>query len=228
MCDIFISHAERDGQVARDLGVELEKAGFKVWFYERDSLPGATYISQVAEALHECRVVVVIVSPESLKSNQVTNEIVRAYEGSKHFIPVLYRITHEEFRDARDDWRQCLGASTSIVVPDEGVAAIVPRIARGLEHLGIKPGEAPKPAEPKPAPVRVAEPARPESRPEPPKPEPKREPAGKPTAAPPKPKPRLPTPRVKLSPRLWAGIGALVVIAAVVVWLTIILPALVS
>jgi hypothetical protein len=97
---------------------------------------------------------------------------------------VLYRITHEEFRDARDDWRQCLGASTSIVVPDEGVAAIVPRIAQGLEHLGIKPGEAPKPAEPKPAPVRVVEPTRPESKPEPAKPEPKRESAGKPTAAP--------------------------------------------
>ncbi|UCG43860.1 MAG: Vps62-related protein [candidate division WOR-3 bacterium] len=217
MSHIFISHAERDGQVANSLGTELEKAGFRVWFYERDSLPGATYISQVAKALRECQAVVVIVSPESLKSDQVTNEIVRAYEGHKPFIPVLYGVTHEEFRESRDDWRQCLGASTSIAVPEQGVAAIVPRIARGLEHLGIKPGEATKPPEPKPTPVRAAEPTRPESKPEPTKPEPKREPAARPASVAPKRKPKLPALRIKLSPWLWAAIGGVVVIAAVVV-----------
>ncbi len=219
MSQVFISHAERDGQVARDLGTELEKIGFKVWFYERDSLPGATYISQVAEALRGCQAVVVIVSPESLKSNQVTNEIVRAYEGNKHFIPVLHGITHEEYRNSRDDWRQCFGASTSIGIPDQGVAAIVPRIARGLEHLGIKPGEAPKPPEPKPTPVRTAEPTRPESKLEPARPEPKQEPVAKPASVAPKPERRPPTPRRKLSPWLWAGIAAacLLVVALVLV-----------
>ncbi len=220
MGQIFISHAERDGPVARDLGTELEKAGFRVWFYERDSLPGATYISQVAEALRECRVVVVIVSPGSLKSNQVTNEIVRAYEGDKHFIPVLYGISHEEFRKARDDWRQCLGASTSVGIPGQGVAAIVPRIARGLEHLGIKPGEAPRPPEPKPIPRPVADPARMESKPEPAQREPERGPAAKSTSVAPGPRSRLP----KLPWRrwqFWTGIGAVaaavVVVVAVVV-----------
>ena len=147
MSEIFISHAERDGQVARDLGVELEKAGFKVWFYERDSLPGATYLSQVAHALRECRAVVVVASPEAVKSNQVTNEIVRAYEGGKSLIPVLYNMTHEEFRDSRDDWRQCFGAATSVAIPKEGVATIVHRLAQGLELLGIKPGGPPEPEE---------------------------------------------------------------------------------
>ena len=160
MSHIFISHAEHDGPVVWDLGTGLENAGYKVWFYERDSLPGATYLSQVANALRDSRAVVVVVSPESVKSDQVTNELVRAFEDHKPLIPVLHNMTHEEFRNGRDEWRQCFGASTSVTIPEDGVAGVVPRIAQGLELLGIKPGESPKPGErkPEPAPKPVAKP----------------------------------------------------------------------
>jgi hypothetical protein len=140
----------------------MERVGFTVWFYERDNVPGQDYLTQVAKALEECKVVIVIVSPKSLRSRQVTNEIVTAYEGNKPFIPVLKGVTHDELREARRDWRQCFGASTSIRIPEEGLVAIVPRIAQGLEYLGIKRSEAPGPPEPKP----TAEPTLPESNPD--------------------------------------------------------------
>ncbi|UCG42761.1 MAG: toll/interleukin-1 receptor domain-containing protein, partial [candidate division WOR-3 bacterium] len=193
MSHIFISHSETDEPVARDLGTELEKAGLRVWFHERDSLPGPTYLTQVAAALRESQAVIVLVSPASLKSHEVTNEIARAHQLHKPFVPVLHGITHAEFLELRDDWSQCFGAATSISIPAEGASAVVPRIVQGLALLGIRPGAAPKPPEPKPTPVRAAEPTRPESKPEPTKPEPKREPAAKPASVAPKPERRPPT-----------------------------------
>jgi len=162
MSHIFISHSESDEKVVRDLCAGLEKTGFKVWFHERDSLPGATYLSQVAKALRECRAVIVVVSPRSLKSNEVSNEIFRAYQQRKPLMPVLLGVSHEEFLASREDWSQCFAAATSIAVPSEGASAIVPRIVEGLEYLGIKRGEEQtgSPAGPAPRPAPEPEPRR--------------------------------------------------------------------
>ena len=140
--DAFISYVEEDHDVASQIASCLEKKGYATWYYERDCLPGLPYLVQVGEAIEACRAILLIVSPESLGSNQVTNEVVRAYEARKCFVPILRNITHVELQNRQPLWRQCLGAATSIAIPREGVDAIVPRIEAGLRALGIQP---PKP-----------------------------------------------------------------------------------
>jgi hypothetical protein len=43
MGHIFISHAEKDAGLALELAKGLEAAGYKTWYFERDSLPGLSW-----------------------------------------------------------------------------------------------------------------------------------------------------------------------------------------
>jgi len=139
MSRIFVSYVEEDAGIAKDIAGGLETAGYSTWHYQRDTVPGAPYLIQVGQAIEDCGAVVLIVSPESLGSNQVTSEVVRAFESGKHFIPVLNGITDAEFKERQPLWRQALSASTSILIPPQGIAAILPRILEGLKALGVQP-----------------------------------------------------------------------------------------
>ena len=117
MSHIFVSHVEEDSSLAGELAAGLEAAGYATWHYQRDTVPGAAYLIQVGKAIDECSAMMLIASPKSLDSNQVTNEVVRAFESGKHFIPVLSGITDAELKERQPLWRQALGASTSIPIP---------------------------------------------------------------------------------------------------------------
>ena len=98
MSDIFISHVEEDADIALTIALGLEEAGYTAWSYELDSIPGPSYLVQTGEAVEASQVIVVVISPHSLGSRQVTSEVVRAHETNKRFIPVLRNITHAEFQ----------------------------------------------------------------------------------------------------------------------------------
>lgn len=143
MRDVFISHVEEDSADALQIAGALEAAGYSTWCYEIDSIPGPSYLLQTGSAVEQSRALVVLISRHSLGSRQVTVEVVRGHETEKPFIPVLIGITHVEFTARQPEWREAMGAATSIMVPREGVAPIVPRIIQGLQALGVEPTGAP-------------------------------------------------------------------------------------
>lgn len=155
MADIFISHVEEDAQIALEIVRGLEAAGYTVWYYERDSVPGLSYLVQTGQAIEQSRAVLLIITVHSLGSNQVSSEVVRAHEVGKPFIPVLSQVSHSQFQTRQPLWRQAIGSASSIAIPPEGVAAIIPRIVGGLSALGIEgkgkgEGREPRLAEAKP------------------------------------------------------------------------------
>ena len=139
MSDIFIAHVEEDTDVALEIALGLEEAGYTTWCYEVDSMPGPSYLVQTGKAVEASKAVVVVISPHSVGSRQVTREIVRAHESGKEFVPVLQGITHIEFQNRQPEWREAVGAAASIGIPQEGVAVILPRIIKGLRSLDILP-----------------------------------------------------------------------------------------
>jgi tetratricopeptide (TPR) repeat protein len=140
MSDIFIAHVEEDAEIALEIALGLEEGGYTTWCYEIDSIPGPSYLIQTGHAVEQVKAVVVIISPHSLGSRQVTKEIVRAHESDKEFIPVLRDISHIEFQNRQSEWREAIGAAASINIPREGISVILPRIIDGLKALGIQPG----------------------------------------------------------------------------------------
>jgi hypothetical protein len=145
---VFISHVEEDQALALEIARGLEAVGFSTWYYERDSEPGMSYLLQVHAAIEQCGAVVVLISPDSVRSYQMTKEVVRAHETGKAFIPVRYNIAHAEFQRRQPEWNIAIGAAASIPIPPDGVAAIIPRIARGLQQLDPSgSGSASRPSE---------------------------------------------------------------------------------
>jgi archaellum component FlaF (FlaF/FlaG flagellin family) len=139
MSHVFIAHVEEDADVALEIALGLEEAGYRTWCYEVNSIPGTSYIVRTGEAVEQSQAVVVVISPNSLGSAQVTKEVVRGHEGGKHFVPVLRDITHAEFQKRQPEWREAIGSATSIRIPGEGVATIVPLVIDGLRALKIHP-----------------------------------------------------------------------------------------
>ena len=140
MAQIFISHVKENHSAALRIAAELEHAGYSTWYYERDSLPAVPYLIQVGQAIDQAQAVLLLISPDSVRSHQITNEVVRAYERKKYFIPVLLGITHEEFQERQPIMRQCLGAATSISIPEREEPSIFPKLISGIKALGIQPG----------------------------------------------------------------------------------------
>ena len=62
MSYVFISHVEEDQEIARQIAASLEEAGFKAWFYERDSIPGPSYLTQILDAIQESAAVIVVIT----------------------------------------------------------------------------------------------------------------------------------------------------------------------
>ena len=137
MSQVFISHVKEDGPIAESLARGLEGAGLSTWYYERDGLPGISYLRQIDSTVNGCEVLVVIISNVAINSNQMTNEIVRGFESKKSIIPLRWGLSHADFQKLQPEWRGAIGAATSIQIPEDGVSGILPRLLTGLAHLGV-------------------------------------------------------------------------------------------
>ncbi len=140
MGNIFISHVISDEPLMRELVEGLEAAGYTAWFFERDVLPGPSYLVQITQAMEECDAVVLLVTPAALSSDQVSKEVVGAFESRIPFLPVLLGVTPPELKEKQPEWRHALGG-TAMLCADAGLSACLPRVVEGLRALGISPPE---------------------------------------------------------------------------------------
>jgi len=137
MNHIFISYVEEDSKIALDLAKGVEQAGYKTWYYERDSLPGPTYLSQINQSIEQSQAIILVISPNSLGSNQVNSEVIQAHQCEKPFIPVLYNVSYDEFKRRKPVWHLVLAAATSVTVPQDGTSVIIPKIVMGIKTLNM-------------------------------------------------------------------------------------------
>ena len=147
MKDIFISHVEEDSRVALAGADLLERAGFTTWCYERDSLPGASYLLQTSQAIEESKAVLLLISVHALSSHQVTKEVVRAHESNKPIIPLLLGVSHAQFQKRQPEWREAVGAAASLSVSPERFKTCIPKVLEGLKSLGIAPRPSRRPSD---------------------------------------------------------------------------------
>jgi len=139
MADVFVSHVEEDFQIALQFTQVLESAGYTMWYYERDGLPGVSYLVQTGQEIDRCRAVLLLISTHSLGSHQITKEVVRAHEAAKPFMPVLVDVSHVEFQNRQPEWREAIGGSASISLAGRDVPSVALTVKRGLIALGIRP-----------------------------------------------------------------------------------------
>jgi hypothetical protein len=94
---VFLSYARPDERAAREISASLQNAGYKVWDPGREILPGSDFAASLRDALHTSDAMVVLLSPNSSRSNQ-QHEIgfaLGAERFSGRLIPVLLRETKD-------------------------------------------------------------------------------------------------------------------------------------
>lgn len=85
----FVSYSRKDKEFALEFAGELKSAGYSVWLDQLDIPAGARWDDEVEKALHEYEIFLIILTPASVSSENVKDEIGYAIDHGKHIMPVL-------------------------------------------------------------------------------------------------------------------------------------------
>jgi len=93
---IFISHSAKDKNFAGRLANDLHAAGFEVWYDSNDIQVGDTIFEKMAQGAAACDYMVIILSPDSVASWMVKQEIMmflneERRRGHSQILPILYK-----------------------------------------------------------------------------------------------------------------------------------------
>ena len=121
MTTYFLSYARADETIALRLASDLIAAGVSVWVDQYDILPSQHWDRAVESAVRSCGGMIIVLSPRSVASPNVADEISVAIDDGKAMIPVLIepctlplRMTRMNYIDATRDYpgalRRCLAA----------------------------------------------------------------------------------------------------------------------
>ena len=97
----FFSYCREDSEFALRLAEDLKGAGANVWMDQLDIEPGTPWDRAVEDALIHCPRLLIILSPVSVASDNVRDEVSFALSRQKRVIPVLYRDCDVPFPVAR-------------------------------------------------------------------------------------------------------------------------------
>ena len=85
----FLSYSRANKDFALKLARELKAEGFSVWLDQLDIPAGARWDREVEKALKESEIFMIILTPASINSENVLDEIGYAIDNGKRILPVL-------------------------------------------------------------------------------------------------------------------------------------------
>lgn len=91
---VFLSYAESEREIARELASYLEGQGHRVWYRDGALFPGDNWALEIGKALEESDAMVALLSPQAMKSDWVRKEIefaLGAYQYRGRLIPVMVK-----------------------------------------------------------------------------------------------------------------------------------------
>ncbi len=132
MSDIFISYSSKDREHAEQLTELLASAGLSVWIDRSDIEVSTSWSKEIVQAINECKAFVVLLSPNSLVSNNVIKEVSLASEKRKKILP----LDLEPVQLTEDFEYQLAGIQRA---PMTNIDAVI----RALGRLGLAATQAP-------------------------------------------------------------------------------------
>ena len=144
----FLSYSRTDERFALRLAQDLRTAGVAMWIDQLDIRPSEHWDRAIERAVRECRGLVVILSPRSVASDNVADEISFAIDGGKSVLPVMIekcalplRITRMHVIDATREYekalQQCLGELTHPSRQSSPAVSAASTPSRSLDQSGV-------------------------------------------------------------------------------------------
>jgi hypothetical protein len=129
----FFSYSREDTTFVLQLAKDLRAAGANVWLDQLDIRVGDRWDASVEDALHKCPRVILVVSPGSVASNNVMDEVSFAIDEHKTVIPVLikdckvpFRLRRLQYLDARSDYQGAVRGLLRLLGVESGHATSQP------------------------------------------------------------------------------------------------------
>ena len=94
----FFSYARADSEFVLKLAGDLRTTGTNLWLDQLDIPGGVRWDDAVQEALHACPCLLVVLSPASIASNNVMDEVSFGLETDKRIVPILFKDCAIPFR----------------------------------------------------------------------------------------------------------------------------------
>ena len=91
MSQVFISYSRRDLSFVDCLVQDLKRVDLDVWYDMSGLEGGERWGEKIQSAIRECECVIVVLSPDSIKSQWVEREFLFASNLKKKIIPLMYR-----------------------------------------------------------------------------------------------------------------------------------------
>ena len=91
MTQVFISYSRRDLVFVEQLAVDLKAASLDVWYDLSGLEGGARWRIEIEKAIRASQFVLVVLSPDSVASEWVEEEILFARNLKRNIIPLFYR-----------------------------------------------------------------------------------------------------------------------------------------
>jgi TonB family protein len=127
----FISYSREDSEFALRLAGDLKAAGANVWLDQLDIVPGQRWDRAVEDALSHCPRMLVVLSPVSVKSTNVMDEVSFALEERKTVIPIMFqdcpvpfRLRRVQYVDFRQDYSRGLKELVKTLDPEPTVSEL--------------------------------------------------------------------------------------------------------
>ena len=112
---VFLSYSRQDVAFVTRLADDLNAQGVSPWLDQRDISFGKRWDNTIEQALQDCDIVLVVLSPEAVASENVRDELGYALDLGKHVMPILrrdcaipMRIRRLEYIDFRLDYTAAL------------------------------------------------------------------------------------------------------------------------
>lgn len=106
---VFISYSSQDKKIARQIHGELIELGLNPWISELNTAPGTNYAQVIQEVIENSLAVVLLITNDSLKSDQVQREVNLSVSNKKHLIPVNMSGRTDILKSAPSGWEYWLG-----------------------------------------------------------------------------------------------------------------------
>ena len=126
----FISYSRADSEFALELANELRSSDFNIWLDQLDIPPGGRWDDEVERALRYCDIFMVILTPHSIDSNNVKDEIGYAIDSNKRILPVLLENAAVPFRLRRFQYVDFTGKSY-----EDGIEAAKQLLKKQVDKL---------------------------------------------------------------------------------------------
>ena len=111
----FLSYSRSDERIALRLAKDLRERGIAMWVDQLDIRPSEHWDRAIEQAVAACRGIVVILSPRSIASDNVMDEISYAIDSGKSVLPVMIekctlplRLTRKQVIDATGNYDRAL------------------------------------------------------------------------------------------------------------------------